>query len=135
MGYFEDHLLPSEKNAIPYIPVMTDFLDFIVGKYGDQVALSDPDQAVRYSELADRVARRRQVLRGLNLPSGGNIGLFDVNSIDQVEWFLAVTTAGYAAVMLPAALSPELIAAISAAIAEELGTDITGIRITSVKKL
>ena len=46
----------------------------------------------------------------------------------------------------PAAVSPapaavsagdqqELIAAVSAAIAEELGTDITGIRILSVKKL
>ena len=36
----------------------------------------------------------------------------------------------------PAAnVSQELIAAISAAIAEELGTDITGIRITSIKQL
>lgn len=34
-----------------------------------------------------------------------------------------------------AAPSPEFIAAVSAAIAEELGTDITGIRITSIKKL
>ena len=32
-------------------------------------------------------------------------------------------------------LSPEVIAAISAAIAEDLGTDITGIRIKSIKKL
>ena len=109
MGYFEDHLLPSEKNAIPYIPVMTEYLDFICGKYGSQIALSDPEQTVRYDELADRVARRRQVLRRLNLPSEGNIGLFDVNSIAEVEWFLAVTTAGYAAVMLPASLSPEVL--------------------------
>ena len=39
---------------------------------------------------------------------------------------------------VPAAAEPnqqELIAAISAAIAEDLGTDITGIRILSVKKL
>ena len=35
----------------------------------------------------------------------------------------------------PAADQQELIAAISAAIAEDLGTDITGIRILSVKKL
>ena len=62
MGYFEDHLLPSEKNAIPYIPVMTEYLDFICEKYSGQIALSDPEQAVGYSELADRVARRRQVL-------------------------------------------------------------------------
>ena len=35
----------------------------------------------------------------------------------------------------PAADQQELIAAISAAIAEDLGTDITGIRILSVKKV
>ena len=109
MGYFEDHLLPSEREAIPYIPVITEYLNFITEKYGDQIALSDPDQTVRYSELADRVARRRQALRALNLPVHGNIGLFDVNSIAEVEWFLAVTTAGYAAVMLPASLSPEVL--------------------------
>lgn len=33
------------------------------------------------------------------------------------------------------AISNELIAAISAAIAEDLGTDITGIRITSIKRV
>lgn len=39
---------------------------------------------------------------------------------------------------VPAAAEPnrqELVAAVSAAIAEELGTDITGIRILSIKKL
>lgn len=40
-----------------------------------------------------------------------------------------------AAVPAPAVDQQEMIAAISAAIAEELGTDITGIRILSVKKL
>lgn len=33
------------------------------------------------------------------------------------------------------AVTPELIAAVSAAVAEDLGTDITGIRITSIKPL
>ena len=44
----------------------------------------------------------------------------------------AATSAPAAA---PAVNQQELIAAVSAAIAEELGTDITGIRILSVKKL
>ena len=38
-------------------------------------------------------------------------------------------------VAAPAVDQQEMIAAVSAAIAEELGTDITGIRILSVKKL
>ena len=48
------------------------------------------------------------------------------------------TTAPAAVPAVPAAPEPnrqELVAAISAAIAEELGTDITGIRIHSMKKL
>ena len=32
-------------------------------------------------------------------------------------------------------VTPELVAAVSAALAEELGTDITGIRIVSMKKV
>lgn len=35
----------------------------------------------------------------------------------------------------PEAIRPEAVAAVSAAIAEELGTDITGIRIRSIKRL
>ena len=36
---------------------------------------------------------------------------------------------------LPQTVTPELVAAVSAALAEELGTDITGIRIVSMKKV
>lgn len=46
----------------------------------------------------------------------------------------AVTSAP-APAAAPAPSQPELLAAISAAIAEELGTDITGIRILSIKKV
>ena len=48
----------------------------------------------------------------------------------------AVTTAAISApAAAPAVNQQELIAAVSAAIAEDLGTDITGIRILSMKKL
>ena len=36
---------------------------------------------------------------------------------------------------LPQTVTPELVAPVSAALAEELGTDITGIRIISMKKV
>ena len=35
----------------------------------------------------------------------------------------------------PAAVTPEMVAAVSAAIAEELGTDVSAIRIVSMKKI
>ena len=46
-------------------------------------------------------------------------------------------SADIASAPAPAAepIGPELVAAISAALAEDLGTDITGIRILSIKKL
>ena len=50
----------------------------------------------------------------------------------------AVAPAAPAAAPAPAdngPIRPEVVAAISAAIAEDLGTDITGIRIKSIKKL
>ena len=50
----------------------------------------------------------------------------------------AAPAAPAAPVAAPAAVEPnrqELVAAVSAAIAEELGTDITGIRILSLKKI
>ena len=44
-------------------------------------------------------------------------------------------SASGSAVALPQTVTPELVAAVSAALAEELGTDITGIRIISMKKV
>ena len=44
-------------------------------------------------------------------------------------------SASHSADALPQTVTPELVAAVSAALAEELGTDITGIRIISMKKV
>ena len=44
-------------------------------------------------------------------------------------------SASRSADVLPQTVTPELVAAVSAALAEELGTDITGIRIISMKKV
>ncbi len=53
----------------------------------------------------------------------------------QKQQSVPATAAVPAPAAAPAVNQQELIAAVSAAIAEELGTDITGIRILSVKKL
>lgn len=47
----------------------------------------------------------------------------------------AVPPAPVPSVPAAGAVTPELIAAVSAAVAEDLGTDITGIRIKSIKPL
>jgi hypothetical protein len=94
MNYFEQHLLPEERNSIPYLSTTVHLLDFISKQYGVQIALSDESQEIRYAFLEQRIACRRHKLQSMNLKAGTNIGLYDVNSIDEVEWFLAVTTAG-----------------------------------------
>ena len=124
MHYFEEHLPSEERNAIPYLSTTVQFLDYISDHYGDSIALSDQNQAVSYSELALRVSRRRHVLEELHLPPRCNVGLFDTNTIAAVEWFLALTTAGYTAVMLPSALSEAVL--IHTVQHYELKTIITG---------
>ena len=113
MHYFEEWLLPEERGKIPYTETMTGFVKYITETYPDNVAMSDPTKSVTYAEMGERVARRRQFLAEMGIPAGSNIGLFDVNSIDEVEWFLAATSAGCTAVMIPAQLSPEVLAGAS----------------------
>ena len=86
MHYFEEWLLPEERGKIPYTETMTGFVKYITETYPDNVAMSDPTKSVTYAEMGERVARRRQFLAEMGIPAGSNIGLFDVNSIDEVEW-------------------------------------------------
>ena len=62
MGYFEQHLLPEEQNSIPYLPTTVLLLDFITKQYGQQIALSDENQEIRYDYLEQRIACRRHNL-------------------------------------------------------------------------
>ncbi len=110
MHYFEEWTLPEERGSIPYFETLPEYLDFILNRYADLTALSDPARSFTYAQMGERIARKRGFLREQGLDGGGNIGLLDVNSIEEVEWFLAVTTAGCTAVMLPAQLSPEVLA-------------------------
>jgi len=124
MNYFEQHLLPEERNSIPYLSTTVHLLDFISKQYGKQIALSDENQEIRYDYLEQRIACRRHKLQSMNLKAGTNIGLYDVNSIDEVEWFLAVTTAGLVAVMIPSVMTEDALE--KTATHYELGAIIAG---------
>ena len=39
MNYFEQHLLPEERNSIPYLSTTVHLLDFISKQYGKQIAI------------------------------------------------------------------------------------------------
>ena len=103
-NYFHDMLPKEEFERIPYLPTMGRFTDWFTKEYADLPAVSDQVNTITYRELGERVARRRAFIYGLGLPKGAHIAIFDRNSQDAIEMFLAVTSAGYVAINLPAQL-------------------------------
>ena len=112
-NYFFDMIPAEELKQMPYIPTMPEFIDFIGKQYAQYPALTDinkPEKSVTYAQLVENVAKRRGFLASLGLEKGAKVAIFDFNSIDAVEMFLAVTSAGYVAVVLPAQLPAAAVA-------------------------
>jgi len=102
--YFYNMLPKEEFERLPYFPTMGQFVDWFTKEYADSPAISNQVDTITYKELGERVARRRAFLESLGLPKGSHIAIFDKNSQDAIEMFLAVTSAGYVAMNFPAAL-------------------------------
>ena len=103
-NYFYDMLPKEEFDRLPYLPTMGEFVDWFTKEYADSPAISDQVNTITYKELGKRVARRRAFIQTLGLEKGAHIAIFDRNSQDAIEMFLAVTSAGYVAMNFPAAL-------------------------------
>ena len=102
--YFYNMLPKEEFEQLSYLPTMGEFVNWFTDKYADSPALSDQVNTITYRELGHRVARRRAFLNGLELKKGAHVAIFDRNSQDAIELFLAVTSAGYVAMNFPSAL-------------------------------
>lgn len=109
-NYFFDMLPAEELARLPYIPTVGEFVEWIEKQYADSPAVSDQTNTVSYRELCERVARRRAFIEGLGLPKGSHIAIFDRNSQDAIELFLAVTSAGYVAMNFPPSLPAPAVA-------------------------
>ena len=105
--YFRSLLPKEELDRIPLHTTMGQFVDWFTKEYAASPALSDLTNTYTYEQLGERVARRRAFIEGLGLPKGAHIAIFDRNSQDAIELFLAVTSAGYVAMNFPASL-PEM---------------------------
>lgn len=102
-NYFYD-MIPAEELAVyKYIPTMPEFLEKIRA-YDDHQAITEGEKTITYAQLYDEVALRRDFLYSLGLPKGAHIAILDANSLDAIELFLAITSAGYVAMFLPASL-------------------------------
>jgi len=106
-NYFFDMLPKAELDRLQYLPTMGQFVDWFTSEFADKPAICDQTNTITYKELGQRVARRRAFINGLGLPKGAHIAIWDLNSQDAIELFLAVTSAGYVAMNFPPQL-PEM---------------------------
>jgi len=109
-NYFYDMLPADELARLHYLPTVPEFVNWLEATYADMPALADKGKTYTYKEMCERIGRRRTYINGLGLPKGANIGVFDRNSADAIELFLAITSAGYTALMLPSSLPAPAVA-------------------------
>ena len=103
-NYFYDMLPEAEMTQLKYIPTIPEYLEWITAKWADRPALSDKTATYTYAQMGQRIARRRAYLNALGLAKGDKVAIWDRTSIDAVEMFLAATSAGYMAIILPTQL-------------------------------
>ncbi|MCF0174986.1 MAG: AMP-binding protein [Bacteroidales bacterium] len=98
-------MLPKEELAqLNFIPTVPEFVEWISEKWADRVAVSNLEVSYTYAEFGKRIARRRAFLNSLGIKKGDKVAIFERNSIDAIEMFLAATSAGYVAINLPSML-------------------------------
>ena len=103
-------MLPAEELVqLHYIPTLGEFVKWIDVKWHELPALSDTVRHITYGEMCTIVARKRALLNAAGLQRGDRVAILDDNTVEAVEMFLAVTSAGYVAVNLPSQLPPQAI--------------------------
>ncbi len=108
-NYFLSMLPAEELEQLKFIPTLPEFVTWIEQKWSDLPCLSDTVNTYNYKQVCDLVARKRALLNDLGLQKGDKVAILDNSTIEQVEMFLAVTSAGYVAINLPAMLPPQAI--------------------------
>lgn len=108
-NYFYDMLPKEEAAMMEYIPTVPEFLCWIEKKWADLPALSDTNVTYTYTQMCDRIARRRAFLEDLGLAKGDKVAIWEKTSIDAVEMFLATLSAGFVGILLPTGLPEQAI--------------------------
>lgn len=79
---------------------VSEMWDHSVKAYADNIALVG-EQEVTFSELDNSVSLFRTVLSEAGIKAGDNVGIYAPNSVAFAKAFLAITTLGAVAVLLP----------------------------------
>ncbi len=80
-----------------------------VKNYADHLAIQTPTESITYSELDEKVSLFRTVLKNNGVDKGDFVGIYLPNGIDFAKAYLAITTLGAVAVLLPAFLPKEAV--------------------------
>ena len=70
-------------------------------EYANALAIVDNGENITYAQLEEEVAQMRGYLFSQGIKKGDNVGVFIPNSAAFVKAFLAITTIGAVAVLLP----------------------------------
>ena len=103
-NYFPSMLPAEELSQLKYIPTLPEFVTWIEQKWSNLPCLSDTINTYDYKQVCDVVARKRALLNDLGLQKGDKVAILDNTTIEAVEMFLAVTSAGFVAINLPSML-------------------------------
>lgn len=108
-NYFESMLPAEELAQLKFIPTLPEFVTWIEQKWADLPCLSDTVNTYNYTQVCDTIARKRALLNDLGLQKGDKVAIIDNTTVEAVEMFLAVTSAGYVAINLPAQLPAQAV--------------------------
>ena len=99
-SYFPDMLPAEELAQLKYIPTIPEFVTWIEQKWAELPCLSDTVNTLNYKEVCNIIARKRAMLNDMGLAKGDKVAILDNTTVEAVELFLAVTSAGYVAIFL-----------------------------------
>ena len=108
--YFYGRVSEEDREKLAYLPTICELLEMANREYHDWPAIGDDNAKYTYGELYSRVAKRRFYLNSLGISKGGKVAVMSRNSLDSMELFLAITSAGYTMIMLPAQLDEQKLA-------------------------
>ena len=107
--YFTSMLPAEELAQLKFIPTIPEFVTWIAQKWSALPCLSDTVHTYNYTEVCEIVARKRALLLDKGLQKGDKVAILDNTTVEAVEMFLAVTSAGMVAINLPSQLPPQAI--------------------------
>lgn len=109
LAQYRDYTGEATFSRIKYFDTLAQMWEARAAEYADLVAIADDGREYTYRQLAEDVARFRTVLLENGVQQGSRVALLVPNSYDCVKAFLAVTTLGCTAAILPAQLGEQAV--------------------------